>query len=437
MPATTRPGEDTIKVSTTTTVGENISQFGRRDGDDASVPPAEYTAGTDAGGGPSTSDSPSSFLKKKTQTPEQDEEEDATSVTTEGDHDEDEVLETATEATTTTTQEEEARDTDGANATREDVANEDPKNNVLLSKTNPSEGIEDKKEPDDDKEDEEDDRRTTNGKENEVDSEKPSGVPTENDDGAANGAPGGEREEEQPEDETTAPPVAGGTSPRGLIVRPPPDLVRPAVEASTEQEDRGPTTIPNPEEQPDRSSEATASSSGAAGTTTTDDASIVDKAIVFLDNVGIVHRKRNDLPNGRTVFSFGTQLSTCNLDNRLDVRETSKVVAFYSISPLRIPETKRQVAMEFFTRANYDLLHGCFEFDLRDGEFRYKVSSCFVGVTGLTDETIRYMYLVGTQTVSRYFEALMQVLYSGKSPVAAIQDCEVGAGSTPAASPQQ
>jgi hypothetical protein len=163
---------------------------------------------------------------------------------------------------------------------------------------------------------------------------------------------------------------------------------------------------------------------------------LVDKAIQFLDDCGIVNtRKRHDVSEERTVFSFATQLANCNLDNRLDVRELKRLVAFYCISPLRIPEKKRQAAMEFFTRANYDLLNGCFELDLRDGEFRYKVCSNFVGAE-ITHETIRYMYLVAANTMSRYYEGIMQLVYCGKIPVEAVRDCEVPP-SEPPSSPQQ
>jgi hypothetical protein len=163
--------------------------------------------------------------------------------------------------------------------------------------------------------------------------------------------------------------------------------------------------------------------------------SLLDIVIQFFDDFGIVNRKRNDLSEDRTVFSFGTQLQNCNLDNRFDVREAKKLVAFYCISPLRIPATKRATAMEFFTRANYDLLNGNFEFDLRDGEFRYNVSSTFVGAE-VTHETIRYMYLVAANTMSRYFDGLMQVVYSEKDPAAAVRDCE-GPEAEPPSSPQQ
>jgi hypothetical protein len=51
------------------------------------------------------------------------------------------------------------------------------------------------------------------------------------------------------------------------------------------------------------------------------------------------------------------------------------------------------------------------------------VCSNFVGAEVTTHETIRYMYLVAASTMSRYFDGLMQVVYSEKDPAAAVRDC--------------
>jgi hypothetical protein len=51
-----------------------------------------------------------------------------------------------------------------------------------------------------------------------------------------------------------------------------------------------------------------------AETSRNEEQSLVDKAIQFFDDTGIVNRKRNDLPEDRTVLSlFRSQLENCNV----------------------------------------------------------------------------------------------------------------------------
>src|SRR5437763_14378510 len=55
-------------------------------------------------------------------------------------------------------------------------------------------------------------------------------------------------------------------------------------------------------------------------------------------------------------------------------REVRDQLAFYSIYPTLIPPQQRVAIAELLTRTNYGLIIGNFEFDLDDGEVRYKTS---------------------------------------------------------------
>jgi hypothetical protein len=52
--------------------------------------------------------------------------------------------------------------------------------------------------------------------------------------------------------------------------------------------------------------------------------------------------------------------------------EEQRLVAFYSVCPLTVPENRRREVADFLTRANYGLAVGNFELDFDDGEIRYK-----------------------------------------------------------------
>ncbi len=54
--------------------------------------------------------------------------------------------------------------------------------------------------------------------------------------------------------------------------------------------------------------------------------------------------------------------------------EEQSLFIFYSICPIKAPESKRQVLAEFLTKVNYDLIIGNFQLDLTSGQIRYKTS---------------------------------------------------------------
>ena len=56
------------------------------------------------------------------------------------------------------------------------------------------------------------------------------------------------------------------------------------------------------------------------------------------------------------------------------IDEEDEIVLYVSRCPVFVPEEGRAAAMEFLTRANFGLRIGHFEFDLDDGEVRYKTS---------------------------------------------------------------
>lgn len=90
-------------------------------------------------------------------------------------------------------------------------------------------------------------------------------------------------------------------------------------------------------------------------------------------------------------------------------------------STVLIPEHVRVRVAELFTRANFGLRIGCFELDMDDGEWHYRVS---VDVEGgeLTSRMVNLMLNAAVQAMDDYHDATMRVAYGDVSPAEASAD---------------
>jgi hypothetical protein len=104
-------------------------------------------------------------------------------------------------------------------------------------------------------------------------------------------------------------------------------------------------------------------------------------------------------------------------------REEQEQFVFYSMCPVKVPETHRLAMAEFLTRANYKLVIGNFEMDLKDGEIRFKTSIDIEG-TELNDALIKGVVYINVLTMDRYLPGIMAVASGSASPVQAIEQVE-------------
>jgi hypothetical protein len=121
----------------------------------------------------------------------------------------------------------------------------------------------------------------------------------------------------------------------------------------------------------------------------------------------------------RTGFSGKNGKWTCFAQ----AREDQSQLIFYSVCPNAAPEDRRIPAMEFITRANYELVVGNYEMDLRDGEIRYKTSVDVEG-TEISPALIRQVVYFNVMTMNKYLPGLMSVLYANVTPEQAIRQIE-------------
>jgi hypothetical protein len=93
--------------------------------------------------------------------------------------------------------------------------------------------------------------------------------------------------------------------------------------------------------------------------------------------------------------------------------------------PFFVREEKlRPSTAELITRANYNMLLGKFEMDMKDGEVRFHVSHAIEGTT-LSTEVVERHFMTAFFTIDRYFPALMQHLHAGYTPEDAVFHAEL------------
>ena len=83
------------------------------------------------------------------------------------------------------------------------------------------------------------------------------------------------------------------------------------------------------------------------------------------------------------------------------VKPGNEVVQFISPMPFNIPEDKRVDGALAVCAANYGIVDGSFDYDLRDGEIRFRMTSSYREST-LSEERFEYMVVVAAATVDRY-----------------------------------
>ena len=103
----------------------------------------------------------------------------------------------------------------------------------------------------------------------------------------------------------------------------------------------------------------------------------------------------------------------------LQVHPEHPLIVFYTHVQCRVPEDKRQTLSEYLTRANYGLWMGNFEFDLRDGDIRYK-TSLHLADGELTSEMLAAMLRINGDTLDRYLPGIMSILWNNVSAEDAI-----------------
>lgn len=132
---------------------------------------------------------------------------------------------------------------------------------------------------------------------------------------------------------------------------------------------------------------------------------IVDAIGDFLDDDDWKYEYQGE----KNLFKMGVSLR-CRLQSTrlyIDVKEDAYLV--YAISPISGSEETCTELMRYLTRANYALINGNFELDVRDGEVRYKSYVNCDGLGALSHEVIRDSVYVPCAMMNKYGDGIAAI----------------------------
>ena len=110
----------------------------------------------------------------------------------------------------------------------------------------------------------------------------------------------------------------------------------------------------------------------------------------------------------------------------IDVKEDAYLV--YTISPISGNQDTMPELMRYITRANYALINGNFELDVRDGEVRYKTYVNCDSLAALSLEIIRDSIYVPCAMMKKYGDGIAAIAMGYSDAETEINKAERGAG---------
>lgn len=133
-----------------------------------------------------------------------------------------------------------------------------------------------------------------------------------------------------------------------------------------------------------------------------------------------------DFDDEKGIFKFGVNISgrMKHVNYIVPVRDDSFTV--YAMAPVSADSEDPLVMAEmakFICRASYGLRNGNFEFDMRDGEIRYKV---FVDCEGQlpSRDVVRNSIIIPAMMFERYSPGILDVIFKGMDAEEAVNRCE-------------
>ena len=90
------------------------------------------------------------------------------------------------------------------------------------------------------------------------------------------------------------------------------------------------------------------------------------------------------------------------------VRPEREIVSLFSPMPFMTPEDKRVEMAMAVAVANYGIIDGSFDYDLNDGEIRFRLTASYIESL-LGEELFKYMLFVSANTVDRYNDRFMML----------------------------
>ena len=146
----------------------------------------------------------------------------------------------------------------------------------------------------------------------------------------------------------------------------------------------------------------------------------------ILRNYFIEDNWKFDTDEERGLFSFNLSIDSKIKQLRYFITVKNDSYVVYANSPIGADANDENIMREmacFVCRANYGIRNGNFEFDMRDGEIRYKV---FVDCDGIipSAEIIKGSLLIPSVMFERYAPGILDVIFKDSKAEDAISKCE-------------
>lgn len=108
------------------------------------------------------------------------------------------------------------------------------------------------------------------------------------------------------------------------------------------------------------------------------------------------------------VITCGVKGDDLPMDMIIMVREKQQVVSLISVLPFKIGEEQRIDGALAVCAANYGLINGSFDYDLTDGEVRFRLVTSFRN-TELDEDVFDYMIMVSANTIDEYNDRFLML----------------------------
>ena len=131
---------------------------------------------------------------------------------------------------------------------------------------------------------------------------------------------------------------------------------------------------------------------------------VFDTLVNMLDTRDWKYEKHED----ELLIKSGIKGEDLPIDFIVVVNPKNEVVQFISSLPFNIPEDKRIDAAVAVCVANYGLVDGSFDYDISDGEIRYRLTSSY-RESIISEDLLEYMIMVSASTVDQYNDRFFMV----------------------------
>lgn len=138
---------------------------------------------------------------------------------------------------------------------------------------------------------------------------------------------------------------------------------------------------------------------------------VFDTLVKALNDLDWKFRKNED----DLVIISGAKGDDIPIEFIVKVNPKNEVVQFLSKLPFNMPEDKRVDGAIAVCAANWTILDGSFDYDIREGEIIFRMTSSYRGsifsenVIFITKDLFEYMIMVAASTIDKYNDKFLMI----------------------------